>query len=944
MANLTLRSSTGQPLSFAELDGNFEYFTGSHAVTGSITATQGFIGDVTGTASYATSTSSSLSASYAITSSYAVTASHAITSSYAVTASYALNGGGGGSTNTGSLVTTASFSDPNLTFTKGDGSTFNVDISTLTVNNAVNATTAIFANTAGVATSAVIASSATTANTAVTANTASYVQGANVDGIVSNAVTSSYVTPLVQDVNIIGNITASVGANFQTIEIGTSGTINGQNILTTANTSQFVTSVNGILPTAGNVSVSLAAVVTGDSASLVASGSGAVTGSFSQGLLWVVSQDLTPANNGDVYIFTTSSGAGQWLSVAPLDTAAGDARYVRQQGDGAITGSFAISGSGVTIELLGDTKINEITDASFLPSIDPNNRKLRDSLGNLILDYENKNFYGTSDTASYVNLVAGPNVTINQVGTSFEISGSAGGGGFPGGGGNSIQYNDGMGGFGGATAFSYNTANGSVNQGSSNVANGNYSHVQGTQNSSSVLAQYSHAEGQQTTTVGFASHTEGYLTVASGAYSHAEGWLTISSGSYSHAEGRNTQARGNNSHAEGQNTTATGIGSHAEGVGNVTIGNFSHAEGSSNTAQGASSHAEGFFTLASGLGSHAEGYLTVTSGSNSHAEGNATRAAGQYSHAEGYQSYAIGNYSHAEGYRGSTGLYAWNTTGTVNGLVSIVSSAGNVTSYLSVGNNVAINNTFQTIASSTFLGGQTLVQLVDTTINLSSGIGIATLFSAYVASQLPGQTLLIKGQYAHAEGLATIAFGDESHAEGLTNIAFGGSSHAEGESTIAIGNSSHAEGQYTLAKGYGSHAEGNSTEARGYASHAEGEGTIAIGDHSHAEGHYNIASADYQTVVGIGNITSSVQGAFIIGNGTPFSYSYLQSNLLHAGGNTVEITGSLDVTGSLISRNTTILTQVSESLNFIDDAAAATGGVPLGGLYRNGSFIQIRIA
>jgi len=37
MANLTLRKNTNQPLTFVELDGNFEYFTGSHAVTGSIT-------------------------------------------------------------------------------------------------------------------------------------------------------------------------------------------------------------------------------------------------------------------------------------------------------------------------------------------------------------------------------------------------------------------------------------------------------------------------------------------------------------------------------------------------------------------------------------------------------------------------------------------------------------------------------------------------------------------------------------------------------------------------------------------------------------------------------------------------------------------------------------------------------------------------------------------
>jgi hypothetical protein len=38
-----------------------------------------------------------------------------------------------------------------------------------------------------------------------------------------------------------------------------------------------------------------------------------------------------------------------------------------------------------------------------------------------------------------------------------------------------------------------------------------------------------------------------------------------------------------------------------------------------------------------------------------------------------------------------------------------------------------------------------------------------------------------------------------------------------------------------------------------------------------------------------------------------------------------------------------ILNQVSSSLNFLDDDAAAAGGVPLGGLYRNGNFILIRI-
>jgi hypothetical protein len=38
-----------------------------------------------------------------------------------------------------------------------------------------------------------------------------------------------------------------------------------------------------------------------------------------------------------------------------------------------------------------------------------------------------------------------------------------------------------------------------------------------------------------------------------------------------------------------------------------------------------------------------------------------------------------------------------------------------------------------------------------------------------------------------------------------------------------------------------------------------------------------------------------------------------------------------------------VLAQVSSSLNFANDTAAAAGGVPLGGLYRNGGVIQIRL-
>jgi len=81
------------------------------------------------------------------------------------------SGGGGGSTNTGSLLTTASFSNPNITFTKGDGSTFNVNLTTLVPTSASYALTASVATTASLATNAITASIATLAGTADTAKT-----------------------------------------------------------------------------------------------------------------------------------------------------------------------------------------------------------------------------------------------------------------------------------------------------------------------------------------------------------------------------------------------------------------------------------------------------------------------------------------------------------------------------------------------------------------------------------------------------------------------------------------------------------------------------------------------------------------------------------------------------------------------------------------------------
>lgn len=106
-----------------------------------------------------------------------------------------------------------------------------------------------------------------------------------------------------------------------------------------------------------------------------------------------------------------------------------------------------------------------------------------------------------------------------------------------------------------------------------------------------------------------------------GNYSHAEGYNTTASDYGSHAEGRNTTASGSGSHAEGSNTTASSYHSHAEGLYTTASGYCSHAEGGNTTASNDYSHAEGLYTTASGMYSHAEGEYCTARGKNQHVQG-----------------------------------------------------------------------------------------------------------------------------------------------------------------------------------------------------------------------------------------------------------------------------------------------------------------------------------
>jgi hypothetical protein len=247
---------------------------------------------------------------------------------------------------------------------------------------------------------------------------------------------------------------------------------------------------------------------------------------------------------------------------------------------------------------------------------------------------------------------------------------------------------------------------------------------------------------------------------------------------------------------------------------------------------------------------------------------------------------------------GKTGSYATTGSNTFIGNQTITGSLS-VSGSLSIGGDVSVqssetignfieqgifvNKKTEAFQYSSYNGGPQLSLDIEYQKPLTTGSGINTLAIGF-ADETVQTTAFIPTTYATTgsnqfNGNQTIT-GSLNH--GLYNTAAGENSHAEGDSTQAIGNFSHAEGLGTIAYGGRSHAEGQDTIASGSYSHAEGYQTIALADHQHVQGQFNA--------------TSSVLAAFIVGNGTDDSN---RSNLIHAAGNTVEITGSLNVSGSI---------------------------------------------
>ena len=110
---------------------------------------------------------------------------------------------------------------------------------------------------------------------------------------------------------------------------------------------------------------------------------------------------------------------------------------------------------------------------------------------------------------------------------------------------------------------------------------------------------------------------------------------------------------------------------------------------------------------------------------------------------------------------------------------------------------------------------------------------------------------------------------------------------------------------------------------------------IAIAQFSGINGAPNATTASYALTATSASYALNATSASYAVNATTASYALTATSASFA--------STASYLNPIVS-SYVVLTQVSQSLNFVDDTAAAAGGIPLGGLYRNGNFILIRIS
>jgi len=676
MANLTLRSVKGSPLTNAELDGNFEYFTGSHAITGSLTVTDdlivsgSIIGNISGSVLVTTT------AGVQITGSLVVSGSNTFTNIGPMKTGAANNVALGFSLAQGTNVSasglyshaegfntnaTGSFShaEGQQTISQG-GSSHAEGVETLSSGD--------FSHAEGYLT--VAAGYASHAEGFGTIASASY-QHAQGTYNITSPVTGAFIVGNGSGPSSKSNLVFAAGNQVQItgsliVTGGITGSLSG-----TITSASFATTASYINPTFISASAAASGFGSGGGGSTINTGSFATTGSNTfRGTQTISGSTLISGSINHFGSLRTGDNSNVALqnSLANGLSVSASGQYSHAEGESTVASGYASHTEGYFTNARDFATHAEgyYTNAG-LTAWDTNGTfngltQLPSSIGNI-----------TSSFAPGTPVILGTNYL--KVSRSFFQSNLT-----------QIQYVD---------QSSLNLSAGvplalidptvypnqTLKTGQNSHAEGEgtlavFGHAEGV----GATAVFGHAEGSGTISIGVGSHAEGYVTTASGEYSHAEGYLTKADGPSSHAEGRLSRS---GLPAWQVQSTVGGVSQLPTFVGNITssftpgdyviLGNQSYVVsrsffesnvtkieyvnqpslvGPGGTPLALVNNYLSWPNQTSTVGSyaHAEGLGNVAANNYSHAEGNGTKALGQYSHTEGGSTVAIGDYSHAEGY------------------------------------------------------------------------------------------------------------------------------------------------------------------------------------------------------------------------------------------------------------------------------------------------------
>ncbi len=253
-------------------------------------------------------------------------------------------------------------------------------------------------------------------------------------------------------------------------------------------------------------------------------------------------------------------------------------------------------------------------------------------------------------SASYVPLLAGPNITINYQANGIAITGSAGGpGGTPGGLNTQVQFNSGSE-FSGSSNFTFAYTSNNLYLTGTFYVSGGISASYGA-NTVGFIGTSSWAQSSSWAYTSSQALTSSFIT-ASGVYG-PYGSSSVLSASWTSTA---STIAGPSSLPPGiyDITASWAITSSYALVAETLVDNIWVRSTGDNSAviNDDSAH----ISIADGQSGVAYGDMTYTFGDYASSQGKNTEAIGIYTHAEGVSTYAIGEGSHTEGYNTRTGV------------------------------------------------------------------------------------------------------------------------------------------------------------------------------------------------------------------------------------------------------------------------------------------------